>query len=237
MFDERVNPGHKHTVVVAEDEKSLAQMIGVYLERAGFVATLTHTGVHTLESVKTIEPDVLVLDLGLPGVDGLEVCRRVRATSDCYILILTARSSENERLLGLQAGADDYITKPFSVRELVARVRTVLRRPRTIVAHHDAVRTFGPLSIDLAGYEARLGDSPVPLTKTEFDLLVVLSSAPDHAFTRRQLIDAVWDTSWVGDDRLVDVHIGNLRRKIAGHFPDTNLIATVRGIGYRMVEQ
>ncbi len=222
---------------MAEDEKSLAAMVATYLSRAGFEVGQVHTGVQAVQTVQAEEPDVLVLDLGLPGLDGLEVCRRVRAISDCYVLILTARGSEDDRLTGLAAGADDYITKPFSVRELVARVHAVLRRPRTGLPQPEAVRIRGELTIDLAGHEARIGATPVPLTRTEFDLLTVLSAAPGRVLSRRQLIDAVWDTSWVGDERIVDVHIGHLRRKL-GEEPDgPGFIETVRGVGYRMVDR
>jgi DNA-binding response OmpR family regulator len=214
------HPGGR--IVVAEDEKPLAQMVATYLSRDGFHVEQAHTGVQALDSVRAEEPDVLILDLGLPGLDGIEVCRRVRAMSECYVLILTA-------------GADDYITKPFSVRELVARVHAVLRRPRTGNPPQDSVRDVGDLTIDLAGHEIRRAGAVIPLTRTEFDLLVALSAAPNRALSRRQLIDAVWDTSWVGDERIVDVHIGHLRRKL-GEEPDGGgLIETVRGVGYRMV--
>jgi len=234
MRTERTDHHPGGRIVVAEDEKPLAQMVATYLSRDGFHVEQAHTGVQALDSVRAEEPDVLILDLGLPGLDGIEVCRRVRAMSECYVLILTARGGENDKLMGLAAGADDYITKPFSVRELVARVHAVLRRPRTGNPPQDPVRVVGELTIDLAAHEARRNDAVLPLTRTEFDLLVALSAAPNRALSRRQLIDAVWDTSWVGDERIVDVHIGHLRRKL-GEEPDGGgLIETVRGVGYRM---
>lgn len=220
-------------VLVVDDEKPLAAMVATYLARAGYDATVAHTGPDALESARGHDPDVVVLDLGLPGLDGIEVCRRLRAFSQCYVLMLTARGDEEDKLAGLGAGADDYITKPFSVRELVARVAAVLRRPRTTVHPVEPARVFGDLVVDLAAHEARVGGVSVALTRTEFDLLAVLSARPQQVMTRRQLIDTVWDPAWVGDERLVDVHIGNLRRKLnedPGHH-----IETVRGVGYRMV--
>ncbi|WP_206479087.1 response regulator transcription factor [Kocuria sp. KRD140] len=231
-----MNPGADTTagrVLVVDDEKPLAQMVATYLTRAGYDVAQAYTGPDAVEAARTQEPDVVVLDLGLPGMDGIEVCRRLREHSECYVLMLTARGDEDDKLAGLAAGADDYITKPFSVRELVARVAAVLRRPRTTVAPLEPARVFGELTVDLAAHEARLGEEPVGLTRTEFDLLVALSARPHQAFTRRQLIDTVWDPAWVGDERLVDVHIGHLRRKL-GKDP-SRYIDTVRGVGYRMV--
>ena len=153
--------------------------------------------------------------------------------SECYVLMLTARGDEEDKLAGLAVGADDYITKPFSVRELVARIHAVLRRPRTTVVPPQPARVFGELTVDLTAHEARVGGSPVGLTRTEFDLLAALSARPHQALSRRQLIDIVWDPAWVGDERLVDVHIGHLRRKLSND--QGAYIDTVRGVGYRMV--
>ena len=220
-------------VLVVDDERALAQMVAAYLVRAGFAVAEAYTGPDAVERARSVDPDVVVLDLGLPGLDGIEVCRRIRSFSQCYVLMLTARGDEEDKLAGLAAGADDYITKPFSVRELVARVRAVLRRPRTVVAQEEP-RQFGDLVVDVDAYEARVAGAPVALTRTEFDLLAALSSRPHQAFSRRQLIDAVWDTAWVGDERLVDVHIGHLRRKLGEGPADDGYIDTVRGVGYRM---
>lgn len=235
MRTERTDHHPGGRIVVAEDEKPLAQMVATYLSRDGFHVEQAHTGVQALDSVRAEEPDVLILDLGLPGLDGIEVCRRVRAMSECYVLILTARGGENDKLMGLAAGADDYITKPFSVRELVARVGAVMRRPRTTVSAPEPERVCGDLVIDLAAHEARVSGQVVQLTRTEFDLLAALSGRPHQAFSRRQLIDIVWDPAWVGDERLVDVHIKNLRRKLDAD--PARYIDTVRGVGYRMAEQ
>ncbi|MEX5275274.1 response regulator transcription factor [Kocuria sp. CPCC 205235] len=220
-------------VLVVDDEKPLALMVATYLTRAGYDATQAHTGPDALEAARTQTPDVVVLDLGLPGMDGIDVCRKLRAFSECYVLILTARGDEEDKLAGLAAGADDYITKPFSVRELVARVAAVLRRPRTTVTAFEPERVFGDLVVDLTAHEARVGGAPVGLTRTEFDLLAALSARPQQALSRRQLIDTVWDPAWVGDERLVDVHIGHLRRKLSED--QAAYIDTVRGVGYRMV--
>ncbi|MGX5359066.1 response regulator transcription factor [Kocuria sp. KH4] len=220
-------------VLVVDDEKPLAQMIATYLIRAGYDVATAHTGPEALETARAQAPDVMVLDLGLPGLDGIEVCRRLRGFSECYVLMLTARGEEEDKLAGLAAGADGYITKPFSVRELVARVAAVLRRPRTTLTVVEPTRVFGELTVDLAAYEARVGGEPVALTRTEFDLLAALTSRPYQALTRRQLIDTVWGPAWVGDERLVDVHIGHLRRKLGED--QTAFIDTVRGVGYRMV--
>jgi DNA-binding response OmpR family regulator len=222
-------------VLVVDDEKPLAQMIATYLTRAGYDVATAHTGPEAVESARAQSPDVVVLDLGLPGLDGIEVCRRLRGFSQCYVLMLTARGDEEDKLAGLAAGADDYITKPFSVRELVARVAAVLRRPRTTVTAVEPVRVFGDLTVDLTAHEARVGGTPVGLTRTEFELLAALSARPQQALSRRQLIDTVWNPAWVGDERLVDVHIGHLRRKLSDD--QGAYIDTVRGVGYRMVSR
>lgn len=212
-------------------------MIGAYLSRAGYQARVVHTGPEGVQAVRDQTPDVVILDLGLPGLDGIEVCRQIRTFSDCYILILTARGDEVDRLIGLSVGADDYLTKPFSNRELVARVQTVLRRPRRPPAATPAMeehRVFGDLRIDAAGHEVWIADHPVALTRTEFDILDVLSAQPRVALSRRQLIDTVWDTAWVGDEHVVDVHVANLRKKLDDDPTEPRYITTIRGVGYRM---
>lgn len=187
---------------------------------------------------REVDPDLIVLDLGLPGIDGVEVCRQVRTFSVAYVVMLTARTDEIDVLIGLSVGADDYMTKPFSPRELSARVRAMLRRPRsaTSVAEGEAPesRTFGSLTVDPLGREVWLEGQLVDLTRTEFDLLEALSGRPRMAFTRQQLIDSVWGSAWVGDEHLVDVHIGHLRRKLGDDAAKPRFIRTVRGIGYRI---
>ena len=202
-----------------------------------------HTGAQALAVAREVDPDVVVLDLGLPGLDGLEVCRQLRTFSDAYVVMLTARDTELDTIVGLSVGADDYITKPFSPRELVARIRAMLRRPRTPAPptptpgageQLPAARCFGPLSIEVASRQVFLDRDPIPLTRTEFDILATLSSRPGVVWSRRQLIDAVWGEPWVGNDHLVDVHIGHLRRKLGDDPTEPRFVFTVRGVGYRM---
>ena len=219
-------------VLVVDDEKPLAQMVATYLERAGFSVAQAHTGIDAVDKARRFSPDVIVLDLGLPGMDGLEVCRQVRSFSDCYILMLTARGSEDDKIAGLTTGADDYITKPFGVRELVTRVRAVLRRPR--VTTMNAPLVVGDLVIDPIAHQAQVNGSVVDLTGTEFALLFAMALRPGQALSRHDLVTEVWDTSWVGDERIVDVHIGNLRRKLGPDSRGRGFIETVRGVGYRL---
>lgn len=225
-------------VLVVDDEVALANVVGSYLSKAGYEVSLEHSGGNAVEHCRGFDPDVVVLDLGLPGLDGVEVARQLRTFSDCYILMLTARSDEVDKLIGLSVGADDYITKPFSNRELVARVQAVLRRPRrpplTAPTEVEPPREFGGLRIAVDAREAWLGEAPVELTRTEFDILAVMSAQPNVAFSRRQIIDLVWDTTWFGDDHVVDVHVANLRRKLADDPAAPRFILTVRGVGYRM---
>lgn len=227
-------------VLVIEDETTLAGLIAAYLSRAGYATTTVHTGPDGVQAVRDHAPDVVILDLGLPGLDGIEVCRQIRTFSDCYVIVVTARKDEVDTLIGLSVGADDYVTKPFSVRELLARVQTVLRRPRTgptsasETPSSEPIRVFGILRVDPNGHRVHLADTEVALTPTERDLLITLARRPTMAFTRRQLIDDIWGTDWVGDEHLVDVHVAHLRRKL-GDDPDTGrYVTTVRGIGYRM---
>lgn len=223
------------TVLVVDDERPLAAVIASYLTRAGHRVIQAHTGTDAVAQTKAEAPDVIVLDLGLPEMDGIEVCRQIRTFSDCYILILTARGDEVDRLIGLSVGADDYLTKPFSNRELVARVQTVLRRPRRQPTPEvEDQRLFGDLRIDAAGHEVWIAGMPVALTRTEFDILDVLSAQPRIALSRRQLIDAVWDTAWVGDEHVVDVHVANLRKKLDDDPSEPRYVTTIRGVGYRM---
>lgn len=223
-------------VLVVDDEQALAGMVASYLVRAGYDVAQAHTGPAALEAAREGAPDVVVLDLGLPGLDGIEVCRRIRTFSECYVLMLTARGDEEDRLAGLATGADDYITKPFSVRELVARVQAVMRRPRTVTVREGpgATRVHGDLEVDLSGRQVRVAGERVALTRTEFDLLAALALRPREAMSRRRLIDVVWDPAWVGDEHLVDVHIGHVRRKLGDDPAAPRYVETVRGVGYRM---
>lgn len=224
--------------MVVEDEGSLAKLVGSYLERDGFDVTITGDGSEAVTLARQVDPDILVLDLGLPGLDGVEVCRQLRTFSDAYVVMLTARTEEVDTLIGLSVGADDYLTKPFSPRELMARIQAMLRRPRTAARIAASTgrqdRVFGDLSIDVDGREVTVCGTPVALTRTEFDILAALSQDPGVVFTRAQLISAVWGQNWVGDDHLVDVHIGHLRRKLGDDANQGRFVRTVRGVGYRM---
>jgi len=225
--------------LVVDDERALASLVGTYLTRDGFEVSMAHDGRQAIDQARQVDPDVMVLDLGLPMLDGVEVCRQVRTFSDCYIVMLTARTEEIDKLIGLSVGADDYLTKPFSPRELLARIHAMLRRPRASTAGEPPSgegppRVFGALSIDVAGREIHLDGETVALTRTEFDVLEALSARPQLAFSRRQLIDAVWDQTWVGDEHLVDVHVAHLRRKLGDDPSAPRYVRTVRGIGYRM---
>jgi len=226
-------------VLVVDDEQSMAKVVASYLQREGHHVECVFDGPAAVAAARRWQPDVVVLDLGLPGLDGIEVCRQLRTFSDCYVVMLTARIDEVDKLVGLGVGADDYLTKPFSTRELVARVRAMLRRPRSGAdgaGDEEPARTFGPLSIDVTAREVHVDGQLVELTRTEFDLLAALSARPRMAFGRRQIIDAVWGRDWVGDEHLVDVHIGHLRRKLGDDPAEPRYIRTVRGIGYRMGE-
>jgi DNA-binding response OmpR family regulator len=224
-------------VLVVDDETALAAMVCTYLERAGYATLTCDDGREAVRITREKAPEVIVLDLGLPGLDGVEVCRQVRTFSDCYILMLTARAEETDRIIGLSVGADDYVTKPFSPRELVARVQALLRRPRNAMGgspDEESVRVFGDLRIEPGPRLVALAGRPVELTRTEFDLLEVLSARPRYAWARRQLIDEVWDRGWVGDEHLVDVHVAHLRRKLGDDPASPRYVETVRGVGYRM---
>ncbi len=227
-------------VLVVDDEVDLAQLVAGYLRKAGLEVVMRHDGTEAVAAVRDFAPDVLVLDLGLPGIDGIEVCRQVRTFSDCHVLMLTARDDEVDKIVGLSVGADDYVTKPFSPRELVARVQAMLRRARTrpAPAPPSAGQTqelvIGDLVVDEASREVRVGGEPVALTRIEFDLLAALAAHPHLALSRRQLVEMVWDTAWTGDAHLVDVHIGRIRKKLGDEAAGPRFIHTIRGVGYRM---
>ena len=222
--------------LVVEDEEQLARLVADYLTREGFATEVALDGEHALELARAQHPDVVILDLMLPGIDGVEVCRKLRTFTDAYVIMLTARAEEVDKLIGLAVGADDYLTKPFSPRELTARVKAMMRRPRSPhPADTDApARQFGHLTIDPAGREVSVAGTPVDLTRLEFDLLEVLSARPRVAFSRRQLVERVWDEAWFGDEHIVDVHIVRLRRKLGDDAAHPRYVLTVRGVGYRM---
>ncbi|GIG40617.1 putative sensory transduction protein [Cellulomonas phragmiteti] len=223
---------------MVDDEEALARLVAGYLDRDGFEVHVCHDGAQALNLLREVDPDVVVLDLGLPGLDGVEVCRRLRTFSDCYVLMLTARAEEVDTLIGLSVGADDYMTKPFSPRELMARIGVLLRRPRRDPAAAapgtvPAV-TVGSLTIDPAAREVHVDGEAVALTRTEFDVLAALASRPGMVFSRAALIEAVWGPGWVGDEHLVDVHVLHVRQKLGDSAEQQRFVRTVRGVGYRM---
>ncbi len=223
----------QHNVLVVEDEPDLAGVIATYLRGEGFPVNVAGTGPDAVAMTRRWQPDLIVLDIMLPGFDGIEVCRQVRTFSDCYIIMLTARDDEVDKVIGLSVGADDYLAKPFSPRELTARIRAMLRRPRGLQTTTPA-RTFKALRVDPDARKAWLDDTELDITRTEFDLLDALTAHPKRAFTRRQLIDEVWGPDWYGDEHIVDVHIGHLRKKLRDEAADPTYIRTVRGVGYGM---
>jgi DNA-binding response OmpR family regulator len=227
-------PDVAQRILIVDDEDKIRSLVGSYLRSEGFEVDEASTGEAAVEQVKARAPDLVVLDIRLPGIDGLEALRQIRRASDIYVIMLSARSEETDKLIGLEVGADDYITKPFSPRELVARVKTVLRRGRGATTTDQGLR-FAGLAIDVDRREVGVDDAPVELTALEFDLLASLASAPGRVFTRRQLIERVWGWDFFGDERIVDVHIRNLRRALGDPADDPRFIGTVRGVGYKLV--
>ena len=222
-------------VLVVEDEPSIQNIVSTYLESAGFVVRTAGDGPEALRTAREWQPDLIVLDLNLPGMDGIEVAARLREESDVYILMLTARSEESDRVAGLRIGADDYLTKPFSPRELVARVEAIMRRRRD---GRGAGRplAFAHLVIDPERYEARAGEEVLELTRTEFEVLQELALHAGRVLTREQLIDRVWGVDFYGNERVVDVYVGQVRRKLE-QAVGAPLIQTVRGVGYKFVDE
>lgn len=224
------------TVLVVDDEAKIVQQARDYLERSGFHVFTAGDGKTALAVARHERPDLIVLDLNLPAMDGLDVCRALRRESDVPIIMLTARVEETDRLIGLELGADDYITKPFSPRELVARVRAVLRRVQGGV-HQPGLIRAGELEIDLHGYRVTRAGEPIHLTRTEFNLLVTLAQHPGQTFTRAQLLDRLHGVRYDGYDRSVDAHVKNLRRKLEPDPADPRYVLTVYGIGYRFTDE
>jgi DNA-binding response OmpR family regulator len=218
-------------IVVVEDDPAIADLLDLYLRRAGYRPLLAATGERGLELVEQHRPALAVVDVGLPGIDGFEVCRRMRERSDLPVLFVTARDGEDDRVAGLELGADDYVVKPFSPREVVARVQAIERRGQRREPSGDACVTAGAgIEVDLVRREARHHGAVVPLTSRELDLLAVLARHRGVALSRQQLIDGAWGVGWDGDQRTVDVHVRQLRRKLGADLP----LATVWGVGYRL---
>ena len=232
MQMDQASPARPPRVLVVDDEPPIVDLVRGYLEREGYEVLSAPDGPRGLELARTASPDVLVLDVMLPGLDGIEVCRQLRTFSDAYVLMLTARGEEIDRVVGLSVGADDYLVKPFSPRELVARVKALLRRPRTRAA---AAVLPAALALDEGRHEVRVDGALVELTATEFGILAALVRDPGVVLGRAALLDRIWGPDFVGDDHLVDVHVANLRRKL-GDDPDRpRFVETVRGVGYRLV--
>jgi DNA-binding response OmpR family regulator len=223
------------SVVLVEDDVHIADLVSLYLDQSGFRVYRADNGADGLRTVDERDPRLVILDVGLPGeIDGLEVCRRLRATSNVPVIMLTARDGEIDRVLGLELGADDYVTKPFSPRELVARVKAILRRAdgaaQARASGTPQVLTIGGVEVDTGRAEARVDGKVIPLTTREFALLLYLAENKGLALSRRQLLDGAWGADWYGDERTVDVHVRQLRKKMGDALP----LATVRGIGYRL---
>ena len=220
-------------ILVVDDEPPIVELVTGYLEREGWQVRSAVDGLAALEAIHAWEPDAIVLDVMLPGMDGIEVCTRLRAFSDAYVLMLTARSEEIDRIVGLTIGADDYLTKPFSPRELVARIKVLLRRPRT-----SARAAAGPdgLEVDEPRRLVHVDGERVELTALEFNLLAALVRAPGVVVSRTALLEQVWGPGYEADDHLVDVHVANVRRKLGDDPASPRFIETVRGVGYRVPE-
>ncbi len=219
-------------VLVVDDEATIREVVRRYLEADGVQVAEAADGEEALRRFAELAPDVVVLDVMMPGVDGIEVLRRIRAEGDTYVLMLTARTEEVDRVIGLSVGADDYVTKPFSARELVLRVKALLRRPRAAGAAPIAADGSG-LHLDPERREVTVDGAPVSLSALEFDLLAALAGAAGRVFTRRQLLERVWGFDYYGDERVVDVHIRNLRRALGDDADSPRFVATVRGVGYK----
>lgn len=223
-------------ILVVDDEPKIVQLARDYLEHAGFEVVTAHDGKTALAIVRAGKPDLIVLDLGLPEMDGLDVTRSIRKFSNVPIIMLTARAEETDKLVGLEIGADDYMTKPFSPKELVARVRVVLRRLESAAIGADIIRT-ADLTLDLPRLKVTIGDRAIEVTPTEFELLATLARQPGRIFTRAQLLDAVHGIAFESYERAIDAHIKNIRRKIEPNPREPHYILTVYGVGYKFTEK
>ena len=221
------------TILVVEDEKKIAELVRLYLESDGYRVLLAYDGLRALELARQGRPDLILLDLLLPGMDGLDVCRILQAESQTPIIMLTAKTTDEDKLSGLELGADDYITKPFNPREVLARVRAVLRRAHGEAAQGPLEMHFADLVIDRRRHEVRVRSEPAKLTPTEFRLLEALAAEPGKAFTRTELLDQVFGYDFEGFERTVDAHVKNLRKKIEPDPRQPSYVETVHGVGYR----
>jgi len=224
------------TILVVDDEPRIVQIVRDYLQHGGFAVLVASDGPTALRTARTGRPDLVVLDLGLPGQDGLDVARALRRDGDVPIIMLTARSDESDNLVGLELGADDYMTKPFSPKELVARIRTVLRRVEGTKRQSEVIRVGSEVTLDAARMETRIGGRRIDLTKTEFQLLSAMARQPGRVFTRAQLLDAVKGVAFESYERAIDAHVKNIRRKIEPDPRAPRYLLTVFGVGYRFAE-
>jgi len=220
--------------LIVEDAPEMRMAAAKVLERCGFVVAECDDGAEALRRARDVPPDLVLLDLELPSLDGVEVCRQLRTFSDAYIIMVTGRDEELDKVLGLSVGADDYVTKPYSPRELAARVTAIMRRPRSGAPAGGDVRRLGAVTLDLDAHQVSVDGVAVNLTRTEFALLQALSDRPGSVLTRDALLERVWGPSWFGDEHVVDVHVSNLRRKLAVAGADRRFIQTVRGVGMRL---
>jgi len=226
----------KAKILVVDDEPTIVNTVRAYLEQEGYGVYTAADGLAALKAARTFRPDLIVLDIMLPGLDGLEVLRRLRQESDVYVLMLTARTEETDKIVGLTIGADDYLTKPFSPRELVARVKAILRRGRGGTTGEPTL-SFRRLRIEPEARRAWKDEESLNLTPIEFDLLHALARHRGRVLSREQLIEQVWGYDYYGDERVVDVHIGRLRKKVEDDPAHPTLIVTVRGVGYRFEDE
>jgi two-component system, OmpR family, response regulator RegX3 len=222
-------------ILVVDDEPAIVDAVTYALRASGFEVDTFGDGESALEAARSDGYDVLVLDVRLPGLSGIEICRRLRSESDVPILILTAMDAEVDRVLGLEAGADDYVTKPFSVAELVSRVRAILRRRELDRASGGGVRRVGSLELDVHRHEVRIDGRTIRLTPSEFRLLAFLAQEPERVYSRREIMQHLWDSTYVGDQRACDIHVSNLRRKIEETPGRPQRLVTIRGVGYKLL--
>jgi len=220
-------------ILVIDDEPNIINLITAYLKPEGYEVFTAEDGLSGLKAARAFNPDIIVLDVMLPGIDGIEVLTRLRRESEAYVIMLTARTEETDRVVGLSVGADDYVIKPFSPRELVARIKAALRRLKSDPATNKEILSFKHIHIDIPGRQITLDDEPVELTAIEFDLIKVLAKNRGRVLTREQLLEKVWGGTYYGETRVVDVHLGHIRKK----FGRDDLISTIRGVGYRFEDE
>ena len=220
-------------ILVIDDEPNIVNLVAAYLKPEGYEVYTAEDGVKGLKAARVYKPDLIVLDVMLPGMDGIEVLTRLRRESDVYVILLTAKTEETDRVIGLSVGADDYVIKPFSPRELTARIKSALRRLKSSPPTGGDILSFEHLRINSAARQVTVDNNPIELTAIEFDLLKILAENRGRVLTREQLLESVWGGSYYGEMRVVDVHLGHVRKKLGRD----DLIATVRGVGYRFEDQ